>query len=1047
MTLPSDRQRPDRPPVHLLDSGPREALLAELGWARALARQLVQDASVADDIAQEAALVALERPPRRQRGPGLRAWLARVTHTLVRHRSRAEHGRREREQRSHSQRSEPSPLEVLERASAQRELVDAVLELGEPWASTILSRYLDELTAEQIAQRQGVTSAAVRKRLSRGLEKLRERLDARHGGERRAWLIGMGSWSELPLAPLRAASIALPVAMTTLSKTVLIASAAVALSFVGWRTLDFGQATPADHSASAVAPVATPRAPQPSPSTRAVAELETEAAPKRHPLATNRSEAQTGPAQESFLLRARVLDGEGIPIAASELAVLDSEIPATRAADDGRFELTLNPQQVEAGQQVVVEVRAQGFVPVWRRERIVFGNMVDLGEIELEVAGFVHGRVVELSGQPVAGALVCVVVPEGQDRSAEETALWGPGHHVRRYSRKTDAAGRFRFEELPLGLWQVWGHAEGSQWSSGPVQRAATGARLEPVELRIEPIGGANLVRGVVLGPEGEPVPNVVLRWALADENNDKPQEFYDSEGGRSDAEGRFALEMIAGRVVDLLAKPSLTETKLGSRTIPGVAVGGPEIVIELSQRRYLVLDVRDPDSSPVDQFRALLICEGERFGRQRFESDEAGGHARLPLPDRPFRVSVTGQQYEDFVAGPFEPMSSPEVFEIELVPHALLSGRVTAQGQPVAGALVQLYRKVQGEDRPWAYGFPATLDGKGLTYTTTESDGRYSVAIRRAGPSVVLVDSNQHELFLSEPLQLDLGQPQKLDLELPPPGVIEGHVHRADGGDPRGLVVRASRGDWRVVEARVSEDGRYRFDALAPGLWMLQTSSTREPGTATASRASGALIETRATEEDRDLPWTCRVEPNRSTRCDLEHAASGATLIARLVQDGAAATGFSMRLVEGDQAWTWTLFGNLARSVDEAGSTRWEGLQPGHKQAIWRAAAGDFQDLAIVAEVELEAGEQELLVAIESARVEGRLRGETALVTQLAGGARAITFLKGADSGESLSPRLTPAGRVKVHRRRTDDDAGDPLGWEVVASHELDPGQTLRLD
>ena len=322
--------------------------------------------------------------------------------------------------------------------------------------------------------------------------------------------------------------------------------------------------------------------------------------------------------------------------------------------------------------------------------------------------------------------------------------------------------------------------------------------------------------------------------------------------------------------------------------------------------------------------------------------------------------------------------MSSPERLEVELVPHALLSGRVTAQGQPVAGALVQLYRKIQGEDRPWAYGFPATLDGEGLTYAYTESDGSYSVAIRRAGPSVVLVDSEEHVLFLSEPLRLDLGQPRKLDLELPRPGAIEGRVHRVDGGDPRGLVVRASRGDWRVVEARVSEDGRYRFDALAPDLWMLQTSSTRDGGAGMAGHSSGALIEMRASDEDQSLPWTCRVEPDRSTRCDLEHAPSGATLITRLVQDGAAATGFSMRLVEGDQAWTWTLFGNQARSLDEAGSTRWESLQPGRKQAVWRGATGDFQGLAIVAEVELETGEEEFAVAFESARVEGQVQGES---------------------------------------------------------------------
>ena len=110
---------------------------------------------------------------------------------------------------------------------------------------------------------------------------------------------------------------------------------------------------------------------------------------------------------------------------------------------------------------------------------------------------------------------------------------------------------------------------------------------------------------------------------------------------------------MMAGRVVDLLAKPSLTETDLASHTVPGIAVGGPEIVIELSQRRYLVLDVRDRDSSPVDRFRATLMCEGERFGRQYFESEAAAGQARLPIPDRPFRVTVVGQDYEEFVAGP----------------------------------------------------------------------------------------------------------------------------------------------------------------------------------------------------------------------------------------------------------------------------------------------------------------------------------------------------------------------------------------------------------
>ena len=41
-----------------------ESLLAELGWVRQLALSLVRDPAVADDVAQEAYLLARERPPR-----------------------------------------------------------------------------------------------------------------------------------------------------------------------------------------------------------------------------------------------------------------------------------------------------------------------------------------------------------------------------------------------------------------------------------------------------------------------------------------------------------------------------------------------------------------------------------------------------------------------------------------------------------------------------------------------------------------------------------------------------------------------------------------------------------------------------------------------------------------------------------------------------------------------------------------------------------------------------------------------------------------------
>ena len=62
-----------------------EDLLAQMGWVRDLARALVRDPALAEDVAQEAWLTATLRPPRSYEGEGgLRAWLATVVRNLVR---------------------------------------------------------------------------------------------------------------------------------------------------------------------------------------------------------------------------------------------------------------------------------------------------------------------------------------------------------------------------------------------------------------------------------------------------------------------------------------------------------------------------------------------------------------------------------------------------------------------------------------------------------------------------------------------------------------------------------------------------------------------------------------------------------------------------------------------------------------------------------------------------------------------------------------------------------------------------------------------------
>src|SRR5262249_43346016 len=58
----------------------------------------------------------------------------------------------------------------------QKRVTEAVMELSEPYRSTILYCYLDQLPAASVAKRMGVREATVRKRIERGLALLRLRL-------------------------------------------------------------------------------------------------------------------------------------------------------------------------------------------------------------------------------------------------------------------------------------------------------------------------------------------------------------------------------------------------------------------------------------------------------------------------------------------------------------------------------------------------------------------------------------------------------------------------------------------------------------------------------------------------------------------------------------------------------------------------------------------------------------------------------------------------------------------------------------------------------
>jgi RNA polymerase sigma-70 factor (ECF subfamily) len=245
-----------------------EGLLENATWLRALARQMLADRELADDAVQETWIAALREKPALA---SERSWLARVVRNFGLQRRRAEAAREQREEFSARPERLPSTAETVARAELHAKLVQAVLALEEPYRSTILWRYFEGLTAEQIAARARIEPATVRSRVARARAKLRAALTERDGEPPERWLAA--------LLPLEGASTTARVAragpLTSLGGLLmgakfavgLIAAALVAAVFV-WRGMNAadparpGQPDPRARAARSLAPspaVATDR--------------------------------------------------------------------------------------------------------------------------------------------------------------------------------------------------------------------------------------------------------------------------------------------------------------------------------------------------------------------------------------------------------------------------------------------------------------------------------------------------------------------------------------------------------------------------------------------------------------------------------------------------------------------------------------------------------------------------------------------------------------------------------------------------------------------
>ena len=447
------------------ESRSAEEVLAEFAWVRRLSRRLCLDAASADDLTQEVLLAGIVQPPRG--GIPVRRWLAGIARNKARMASRGAARRAYHERSVTEPDVKPGTPELLERLEEHRRVADAVRGLKEPYRTTLLQRYVEDLTPTQIAARTGEPVSSVKTRLSRGLALLREELESSGG---RHWYAAL-----LPLARSEAAgpSSSLPAllgaTMTAKHGFVLLALVLVLGALAGyftWSPLEPDarpmprDVTVAVETASAPATdlesLSGIDAPEllPEPSSRSIATA------TEPPLLAKESEQLMAAPEAPALARVRatVLTPFGEPLAGALIqqislgglleALPGSDKPPALVHELGRT----GPDGALVIDIVQPRIRSQLGVGSVGHETVIHGVLPEFIRDEHDIviiAGpvrVIDGVVTDEEGLPLENAMVSLLCFED---FSERIGLPVPQHTDHLRDVTSDSEGRFRFPSAP----------------------------------------------------------------------------------------------------------------------------------------------------------------------------------------------------------------------------------------------------------------------------------------------------------------------------------------------------------------------------------------------------------------------------------------------------------------------------------------------------------------------------------------------------------------------------------------------------------------------
>ncbi|MCK6445663.1 MAG: sigma-70 family RNA polymerase sigma factor [Planctomycetes bacterium] len=748
-----------------------EELLEHADWLRELARRLVRDPDAADELAQRTWLAVLQRPSVELESA--RRWLAAVMRNFVREDVRAGERRMRREESVARQEALPSTLDVLERASLQRRIADAVLELDEPYRTTILLRFFDRLPPREVARLQRVPVDTVRTRTTRALGMLRARLD-REFGDRGTWSAWVFAWLRPETSLVAPFGVALFVDMKLKLALLLLSVAAALAVWIGSR----GSSAADEHVGGAPVDTPSPALAVGAATGVANAPLNAERTPALASNPAPDSATSVRPAVAAPTQRGRVVDDSDRAVADVRVVVSGTEL-ATRTKSDGTFELAASrgklvvdderwttlysgvgdaPDEAGTKHDSVVAAAAPNTNPPAIPTTIVVAPRVRFG-----------GRVTDVDGVPLGGARLSIELPDGfrtrlasvLDRS--ERRIW---------TTESAPDGTYAFDDAP-GI--VGAELSASLAGFLPHREALVGPAQGDVWITlVQPGLDPHLVRGRVVDPRGRPVEDARVGFGI--------------DTTESDEDGFFAFQKDDPRSFGArfgVAPTWLAAVKRGylpARFEPELVGGAPRwpdfVVLRLGESPLEIRGrVVDAAHEPLANVRVWVenttffgaidgepttmenVLAGESAFWRFVRSDERGEFVLDGLLDQEYEL---GALLDDNLlrADPVRVRAGASGVELVLPTDRLyprVAGRLVSRaGTPVANARVALmcdaYRsKLQGQVIGTSHANAQS--------TTTDADGRFE--FRGVPKSLVYLRIDGDELLPLEYGRYDEGDPR----------------------------------------------------------------------------------------------------------------------------------------------------------------------------------------------------------------------------------------------------------------------------------------------